>query len=374
MSMSETDATQHQQVTPPSNFTNQPLTPPSIDKKPLGGPLRVIAFFRQIQAGRSFEQGTWIEFQLARGEYEEIESTLQQDDVLGGYVKDKIRYDYDADKRRLFVRMPSGVHELFIDGVEDAIRSQLKTIRNESGRRAQFAQKVRPARSTIIRIATGDSSSKSEYEPDASFWHDNAEYPGVVIEVAYSQKKKRLGRLAENYLLDSDTSIRAVVGLDIGYGKKVSRKATFSIWRPRLFDTADGSELQAVEEAADEAFRDDEGNPINHPGVRLRLSDFACEELVQDEMGDEDTEICVSGIQLCQYLAAAESKVRREQSLIKHSFAHEVKKRKRSETPPEEFGSSDEARYIEQEQRAAKRTADHDSNYEDTLSTKSLSE
>ena len=91
MSMSQADVTQHQHVTPPSSFTNQPLTPPSTDKKPLGAPLRVIALFRQIQEGRSSEQGTWIEFQLARGDYKEIESTLQQDDVLGGYVKDKIR-------------------------------------------------------------------------------------------------------------------------------------------------------------------------------------------------------------------------------------------------------------------------------------------
>jgi hypothetical protein len=91
-------------------------------------------------------------------------------------------------------------------------------------------------------------------------------------------------------------------------------------------------------------------------------------------MGDEDTEICISGIQLCQYLAAAESKVRRAQSLGKHTVAHEVKKRKRSETPPEEIRSGDEARYIEQEKSTAKRTADHDNDYKDTSSTKSLSE
>lgn len=31
------------------------------------------------------------EFQLVKGEYEQIERTLQQDDVLAGCVKDKIR-------------------------------------------------------------------------------------------------------------------------------------------------------------------------------------------------------------------------------------------------------------------------------------------
>jgi hypothetical protein len=152
--------------------------------------------------------------------------------------------------------MPTGVHELFIDGVEDAIRSQLKAIRHGSDGEAQlFAQKVRPARSTGIQFAASASSKKSKYEPDASFWHDDAQYPGVIIEVAYSQKKKHLGRLADNYILDSDASVRAVVGLDIEYGKKGSRKATISIWRPQLFDTADGPELRTVQEVEDEVHK-----------------------------------------------------------------------------------------------------------------------
>ena len=123
--------------------------------------------------------------------------------------------------------MPTGVHELFIDGVEDAIRSQLKVIRSGSDRAALFTQKVRLARSTEISFPVDGalSSTKSKYEPDASFWHDDAQYPGVIIEVAYSQKRKRLGRLAD----DSDANVRVVVGLDIEYGKEGSRKATFGV-------------------------------------------------------------------------------------------------------------------------------------------------
>jgi hypothetical protein len=164
------------------------------------------------------------------------------------------RYDYDENRRRLVVRMPTAIHELFIDKLEDEIRSQLKAIRCGTDRRkARFAEKVQPARSTEICFPASVSCSKSKYEPDASFVHDDAQYPGVIIEVAYSQKKKRLGRLAENYLLDSDASVRVVVGLDIEYSKE-SRKATLSIWRPHLFETAGGLELRAVEEATDEVY------------------------------------------------------------------------------------------------------------------------
>ena len=150
--------------------------------------------------------------------------------------------------------MPTGVHELFIDGVEDAIRSQLKVIRGGSNKAALFAQKVRPARSTEIYFPVDDAppSTKSKHEPDASFWHDDAQYPGVIIEVAYSQKRKRLGRLAEEYLLDSDASVQVVIGLDIEYGKKGSRKATLSVWRTHMVHTGNGDELRVVQETADE--------------------------------------------------------------------------------------------------------------------------
>ena len=71
---------------------------------------------------------------------------------------------------------------------------------------------------------------------------------GAIVEVAYSQNRKRLYRLAESYLLDSDASVQVVVGLDIEYSKRGSRKATLSVWRAQVV----GDELQVVEEVTDE--------------------------------------------------------------------------------------------------------------------------
>jgi hypothetical protein len=88
---------------------------------------------------------------------------------------------------------------------------------------------------------------------------------------------------------------------------------------------------------------------------------------------EDDTGISISSKQLCQYLAVAERGGRQEHSLIKHSLPIQVKKRKRSETPPEEITSSDVAGYVDNEQRAAKHAADHDDDYIDT-STESLTE
>jgi hypothetical protein len=49
------------------------------------------------------------------------------------------RYDHDAEKHRLIVRIPTAVHELFIARVEDAVLSQLKLIREGSDDTAAFA-------------------------------------------------------------------------------------------------------------------------------------------------------------------------------------------------------------------------------------------
>ena len=70
--------------------------------------------------------------------------------------------------------------------------------------------------------------------------------------------------------------------------------------------------------------------------------------------------------ELCQYLTTAEDKIQGRRALVKHSILPGVKKRKRSETPPERMASDDEARHAGQEERAAKRIADDDPDYEDT--------
>jgi hypothetical protein len=58
-----------------------------------------------------------------------------------------------------------------------------------------------------------------------------ARYPGVIIEVSYSQKRKDLPSLADDYILGPDSDICAVVGVDVGYKDKA---ATLSVWRPEI--------------------------------------------------------------------------------------------------------------------------------------------
>ncbi|KAH0542414.1 hypothetical protein FGG08_003169 [Glutinoglossum americanum] len=135
MSMSQTPLNEHQHITPPSSFIDAPLTPPPTDKKAFMQASRVIALFKDIQC-------------------DEVERRHKRDESLLGYAKGKILYDYDGRSHRLVIRMPTGVHELFIDGVEDAIRCQLKTIRGGSDKATLFEQK-----STTLRLTQSQNKT-----------------------------------------------------------------------------------------------------------------------------------------------------------------------------------------------------------------------
>ena len=92
MSMPQASGVHRQHTTPPSSFAEHPLTPPPTDEKPFTQAHRVVALFKDIRAGKHTKQDLWRMFQLASGEYREIQRELDQDEPLAQYVKSKIRY------------------------------------------------------------------------------------------------------------------------------------------------------------------------------------------------------------------------------------------------------------------------------------------
>jgi hypothetical protein len=80
-----------------------------------------------------------------------------------------------------------------------------------------------------LDLPSEDGGTTIRRQPDATFKHCDAHWPGVVIEVSYSQKTKAIPHLADDYILETNGSVRVVVGLDIDYKTK---KGTISMWRP----------------------------------------------------------------------------------------------------------------------------------------------
>jgi hypothetical protein len=149
--------------------------------------------------------------------------------------------------------MPSATHERFITSVVQEITRQLQILVSADSLTSDFARQINACGSTSICFP----DEYGRHDPDGSFGHKEAQYPGVIFEVSYSQKRRDLGRLADDYILGSDGNIRVVVGLDIEYQSKGKAKealgkvATLSVWRPKITPDGDVEELTAHQEVVD---------------------------------------------------------------------------------------------------------------------------
>ncbi|CAG8250476.1 unnamed protein product [Penicillium salamii] len=223
-------------ITPLGSVLGRSLTPLPTAEKPLSKSAQSVVTYLCLNCVGHWPKFWW-EVQLRLDDYTEVLYMLNLDKSLCDYVEDKVRYDYDSRCYCLTIRMPSPVHDTF------------------------------------------------------------SLYPGVIVEICYSQKSKRISHLVNDYILNTDGSVNVVIALDIDY--KGSKRATMIVWRPE-YTTIDG-----VEEFR--PFRIDSGLPTKETMLRLSLRDFAIEELLRGNIG-LDREIIITSKQLCDYLSGVEAR------------------------------------------------------------------
>jgi hypothetical protein len=141
------------------------------------------------------------------------------------------------------------IHDVFTISVIREIESQLRQIALDtpSPTISTLANSVvfrGTSRIFLEGDPTTDDNESTKRSPDASFRHAEARYPCLVIETSFSQKRKDLERLAEDYILGSCGNVRMVVGLDIEY--RASRMATVSVWVPEEGVEEDGTPYLGV--------------------------------------------------------------------------------------------------------------------------------
>lgn len=140
--------------------------------------------------------------------------------------------------------MPTPVHELVSTSLANEINEQLQCVAKKGGRAGEFAAQIVNAGSSRILLAEiAKDNTPLQRQPDAQFQNENAVYPGLVVEISYSQDGKNLDKLAWQYIQGSNGNIRAVIGIDIGYGAKAS---TVSLWRPYYY-REEGDELETLD-------------------------------------------------------------------------------------------------------------------------------
>ena len=144
--------------------------------------------------------------------------------------------------------MPRPLHDRLAASIVTDLQRQFDSIANGVDPAAAFAQEIMNMGTTTIEF---DNRPYAAHSSDISFQHFKAQYPGVVMEVSYSQKRKDLPHLAGNYILGSMASIQAVIGVDLEY---TGKKATLTVWRPQIRVNSSGQGSQQAKTHAYEMY------------------------------------------------------------------------------------------------------------------------
>lgn len=155
----------------------------------------------------------------------------------------------------LRLRMPTTIHEALCERLTKEINSQLEVIACRADDDSVFALAILSVGLARIYLREFDLDEDVEVlqrELDKQFQHNEATYPSVVIKISYSQRSKDLRKLAKEYILHSNSEIKAVIGLYVDYGNNpemVAKEARISVWEPSYTKEGEHIETLTVKES-----------------------------------------------------------------------------------------------------------------------------
>jgi len=270
----------------------------------------------------------WNSMQLKPSDYEELWRYLEtKEESLWGYVEDKVHLDYFPDKFEFVVRTSCTVHQIFLSKLESAIQDQLDVMKNGNSQLATIADRIRNGGSASVHFA-----NTRRHDPDRQFYYMDVAWPALIIEFADFSKQKHLGKLADEYILESDGSIKMVLGINID--NRRTKKATVSLWRPSYGVDEAGTFLESRNILVHQEFRKPDGTPVKDQTLRLPLQYFIPSTVLLPPSTGEQ-EITISYEKLAHFLDRAEAFERDRRKGYARELPAGTLKRRREETPPE---------------------------------------
>lgn len=225
-------------------------------------PLRIV---KSLQQGANLAPAPWYEIALRKRDFQELRGRIRADPPLWEFVESSVRYgyisvlslqlslltgsricryDYSAATGILVFRRPTPFHASIISKLVAEIESLLVVISQANTAAGAFTGLLRADVSPalyLIGSEDDDGPPFSRRHPDAAFWHVNARWPGVVIEITngdkYAGKRRSMFMIAKDCILKTDGEIRVVVSLAIDSESSIG---SISTWRAVTVHTADG--------------------------------------------------------------------------------------------------------------------------------------
>ncbi|GKU11616.1 unnamed protein product [Fusarium langsethiae] len=342
----------HRKTTPPERkLQGLPPSPPASDERKRAPtvdelPQDIVDLKRKYEKGGEVSPLT--SFPLSKEDYTRLRPKLEATFR---------RFDYEPRHERIIFRMPSRIHDIFAQFIQDAIFNALSELgRNNEDVRPFTTKIVKAATSDIFTFDNDDPVAKQR-SPDAQFIHVGAQQPSVVVEVAASQDAKQLSKLAKGYIHDTWGDIRAV----LCFALNKPDGSTISVWKPKYEreQGSDESELTYEQVVQSQPFRTPDKNPMNQDGeLVLDLHDFAPGQLCE---GYSNLPISIPFTKLYDILDYAEEI---EQSLATGVRSNRrVKRRRVSSSSLESMTEEDKKKWKDKDRLVKQKLAAEDGEY-----------
>ena len=143
--------------------------------------------------------------------------------------------------------MLSTIHEYLGVWITNEIEKQLEEIRSGSNAAALLAEKILCGGSTSIYL-----EDDAQHDPDKQFVYEDERYLGLIIEIGYSQRKKNLLQLADDYITMSEGRIQMVIGVELDY--RGTKSAMLKVWCPH-YGSDEGEDYVESKEVLSEVWR-----------------------------------------------------------------------------------------------------------------------
>ena len=231
--------------------------------------------------------------------------------------------------------MPSFIHETFAGRLSRDITDWFCRIRTEiepsNDRTIATVAMIDPTKSPNIRFPGRLPGCPEQQAPDESFQHEDCTYPGLLIEVAWSQRPLELLQRAESYIKRSKGGIHTVIGVDLNdiWVERQKRRtqnqtAKFSIWRAEIDNSTGEAEISSSRSVSDQVrssplhmmhkcqntnrmeqvFRRQDGSATDAK-LCLFLKDFLCKGTANSLGSLKDIKLEISSVELCEHYDAA---------------------------------------------------------------------
>ncbi|OBT84693.1 hypothetical protein VE02_06112 [Pseudogymnoascus sp. 03VT05] len=236
---------------------------------------RILLLLRSLQRGRHNLDDPWIVLPLQLHEYDDLLVRIEKNETIWGWVCDKLIFSYDSRTSTFVLRRPVTVHQAFKSRVGSWIKDRLDAIADSNAQSKLFVQDIAACGSANLLLKPlSDERVVIHHNPDSQFMYIGTCWPTVIIEIANSPGLKSLSRLAEDYILQSQGNIRAVVGFEFDMETK---RVSLTVWRPEFFMGPEKEGLTVGLRSETQILRDEQGtiNPAEGSGLRLTLRDFA---------------------------------------------------------------------------------------------------